>query len=845
MPDSIAYQAGFLGAEAQHTNWASALAGGLGAVGRTVDDVGSLITAYQSQQDEKITRYASMLLDGTEGSDGQKTKGLMELTYESNINTPDGLYEAYQLAWNDTMTADVLMGAGVSRKDAERWLRKYAPEMKAQYDLTAQRIESEGIRNRLISTEESRQKLILNQADTWQEAEEAITAGYESAKVGNYDNGTLSLGNLDHRMRMMGYYAEIRGKKYIEEMSSTSSMTFDEMVGEVLKVYDEEVGKSDFSGNEKAHLYATETRQALEATLREYAVQEAGNLTQEAQAKAVRFQNELTERRDAGEEISDDLWDEMVSRNFEVGNIYDQEAIRGLNYSQFGYDRRTGEEFAVVNAIMADENLPMALEEFRSAPVDSTTITVYEDGVDSALSAINSDSAEGMLEAETVAFNTRYGSFIQQKADEYGLNEEQTRYLARSLNQYASTSQQWASDRWKKILNEYAANPSITTEDYHEYIDSLYDNGVIDSVTHEEFYDKKGSQYQQYIDRATDRIKNRIDIAFSGDDDYTSQMRWKEITYRNDFINNLEQMIVREKTLGASDQELDAAIDEFATGLITVLQDNDVSDMVYKSVDEFIESITGYNPLRGFSSDTSSLQELNEAYLNSEYSAVFNENAVATGTLYLQGSPTTRTGEGLYDAVAKALYGNSAEYDNLTPTEKEIVKANGGVALAQFVQYEQARRMFEHDGLSFRSVNVTGYGMAAIDNEGFIYMPQGGNLYRVSYIMDPQLRKSILDPNNTTAVIDAADPRITGSFWRQETYTPPDDGPADPITADDPFADQLFGFDTSMQDRPDPSVAYRIEVESRPRYLSPYEGNTFRGIKAALKARGRSYGVQR
>ena len=844
MPESSAYRAGFLKSEAQRTNIATGLAGATRFAGQTYNDISGLMNTYMAQEDEKLSRFAGELLDGTSGGEGEATEGIIESTYKANAGNPDGMYDAFQKKWDETMTVDMLMKSGASKRSVERWLKNRAPEMKAQYDLMTERLQAQAIRNKTISTEDARQKLILTEADTWEEAEKQIRDGYESSGIGKVDNGALSLDNAEHRVSLMNSFADVRGRKYIEEMSASTDMTFDEMTDEVLKEYDRQIGKLDLSGSPEAGLLAKGNRETLKTNLRNYAAQVAGNLTQEAEAKAVRFQNDLTALSDSGQAIDNETWMKLERENFISDNIYDREQMRNLRYSQFGYDINMSGRFDNVNAIIP--GLLPKLYEYRSAEASSTEISVFDTDVSDTIATLGDESGLRYY-TDSLTLNTRYGGLIQELVDEYGFDKEEAEYLSRSLNQYVSTSEQWASDKWKKSLSSMAANPKITTEEYMAFVENLHNSGAIDADTYNSFINKKDSPYQKYIDKATDYIKNRIDIAFAGDDDYTSTMRWKELVYRNDFTNNIEQLIVREKNLGSSDQEIDQAVSDYAAGLITIMCDDDVSNLVYKSTDRILETIGNYRAGIGFSLADSSLQEVNEMYLNSAYASVFNESAVATGQLYLQGSPSTRTADGLYDSVAKAMYGDSAKLENLTPTEQEIVKANGAVALAQFYQYESVRKVFGGIGTPMKGINVDGYGMASMDDEGFIYRLAGDSTIALSYVSDSELRRNLLSGNVTD--IDLDGPGIITKIYRLKDrieYEEEDSGLGyvDPVTANDPFVDQFSGMDTSMVDRPDPSVEYRIYRESQTPYLRPNEDPGFIGLKKVLKKAGGRNAVQ-
>ena len=88
MPESSAYRAGFLKSEAQRTNIATGLAGATRFAGQTYNDISGLMNTYMAQEDEKLSRFAGELLDGTSGGEGEATEGIIESTYKANAGNP-------------------------------------------------------------------------------------------------------------------------------------------------------------------------------------------------------------------------------------------------------------------------------------------------------------------------------------------------------------------------------------------------------------------------------------------------------------------------------------------------------------------------------------------------------------------------------------------------------------------------------------------------------------------------------------------------------------------------------------------------------------------------------------
>ena len=858
MPDNMSssYMAGALGTRAKHTNAASAIGSALSGAGKMIGRINDILDTLAAQDDEKITQYMDLTWSGA-SIGNQSSPGAMDEIARANANTPENIVTSFNDTWGERMTAEAISeGAKVSVSSAERWLRNNGEYARSQYEQAAEGIQNDISRLKALSTEESRQNLALYQAGSWDEAIRVIRDGYESTGMPQWDNGSLSVDNVQHRAELFNAFAEISGKKYVEDRIAATDMTMGEIVDSFMNgKYAEILGADDFSGDSSALLSIEQNREALKASLYDFGVQQASVLQQEAEAKAVRAQNEIMEYTSTGYELTDERFMEIINRNLDMDNRFDQAAFTDMKYAQFGWDRDMSEEMAPVNAILdSPEFIPDLVARAEAEP-EEVRIRIYDDEVASMISSLNRTlgaseggaEAVGMLPAVdigeaaargslsgSITISSRYGSYIQKTAEEYGLSAEQTEYLSRSINQYVATAENWNSEKNRKRLTDLAVNPALTESEYRQIVENMRISGMIDQATYDEFIDKKSSPYQVQIDRAKDRIEQRVISAFGDDEDYDGRDRWKELCYRNDFLNNIERMVTSAKNTGYSDEKLDAMIDGYATNLITVLGDEDASDLIFRSADKILEGITDYNPNFGFRvSDIGNLTALNDAYLNSEYSAVFNDNAVGAGTLYLQGSPSTRTAEGLYDAVAKALYGESAAYDELSSVDQEIVKANGGVALAQYSQYAQAVATFrENDGKRYQSVNVDGYGIAAMDNDGFIYLPEGGDLYNIIYVADQSYRRQLL--GGVSYVIDPSDKRrFPSSIYRLSPGKPEGMEMLDPLVDPETGEDSFFIVDQEV-------VRERQErlLDHGGPYKLPSDDPHFEILKARLKAIG-------
>lgn len=783
--------------ETRRPNWGNALSNTANFANSLMKDISSIQETYKKQEDAKIGEYANLMLTGASGGEGEATDGLITQTYRANEGNPENMIQAMDDMWNANMTAENLSRSGASVEACQRWLDEYGAEMKAQFDLRAEQLQYGALRDSSLAAEDSRQRYVLTKADTWEEAERQIAEVYDSSGVGAFDGGSLSLSNEEHRAALVSEFGNVRGRKYIEQMSRSTDMTFGEMTDEVLKEYDRIIGEAGFTSPE-AQLKAAENREALKESMRTYAEQVAGGLIQEADAKATRFQNSFSEMQAAGYEMDDASVQKLLDEGFDMDNLYDRAAARDIVIAQFGYDRDLSGEYEAANSVMSSPDLLSDLSSYAGSDVQRVSISLSD--------------------GSTLDINTRYGGYLQQKVTELGLSREEAEYLSRSLNQYAQTVSNWNSDQWKKHITALMVNPSVTEADYQQAVQSYKNAGLIDDATFDEYYSKKSSPYQSFIDDEWDYFEDRITVA-SEDGDAV----WAELEHRGTLYGEVTNIVTRGKNSGKSDTDIRRDIENLISNTIAILRQDEQTDVAFKSSMAIIEDYTDYDPNYGFTTQGQTLNEINQAYLRGDYAGVFDESAVGAAFAYLQGSSSTRGDEGFWDTVAKSIYGNNATYDSLTPTGKEIVKANGSVAMAQWSNYQRGAKVFASGNMKFRSVNVSGYGIAAMGDDGIIYMPVGGDEYQLAYVKDQQERKRLLNPSNTDKVVSIDDPsKVSTGFYRRSAALMPDT--QDEITGNDPYVDQYYGLDTSMRDQDDPTLDDKGNPTGKPREIdmAPY-----------------------
>lgn len=791
--------------EARRPNWGNALSNTANFANSLMKDISSIQETYKKQEDAKIGEYANLMLTGASGGEGEATDGLITQTYRANEGNPENMIQAMDDMWNANMTAENLSRSGASVEACQRWLDEYGAEMKAQFDLRAEQLQYGALRDSSLAAEDSRQRYVLTKADTWEEAERQIAEVYDSSGVGAFDGGSLSLSNEEHRAALVSEFGNVRGRKYIEQMSRSTDMTFGEMTDEVLKEYDRIIGEAGFTSPE-AQLKAAENREALKESMRTYAEQVAGGLIQEADAKATRFQNSFSEMQAAGYEMDDASVQKLLDEGFDMDNLYDRAAARDIVIAQFGYDRDLSGEYEAANSVMSSPDLLSDLSSYAGSDVQRVSISLSD--------------------GSTLDINTRYGEYLQQKVTELGLSREEAEYLSRSLNQYAQTVSNWNSDQWKKHITALMVNPSVTEADYQQAVQSYKNAGLIDDATFDEYYSKKSSPYQSFIDDEWDYFQSEIEGS-SLYKDYDGKAAWGTLEHLGTLKDEVTRIVTRGKNAGKSDADIRKDVENLITNTKAILTQDEQTDVLYKSSMNVIEGITDYDPHYGFSVEGQTINEINQAYIRGDYAGVFTESAVGSAFEYLQGSASTRTDEGLWDTVAKSIYGDAAAFDTLSPTKQEIVKANGSVALAQWANYQEASNVFQSGSMKFKGVNVEGYGMAAMGEDGIIYMPLGNDQYQLAYIKDENIRKRLLNPNNDNAVVSIDNPdTVSAAFYRRGVNK------ESPDNVQDYWRDPETGEDRwSMVSTPQAQRATADAIAKSGRYLLPKDDPIFAGLK--------------
>ena len=529
--------------------------------------------------------------------------------------------------------------------------------------------------------------------------------------------------------------------------------------------------------------------------------------------------------------ITDELFMEIAESNFNLDNIYDQAQLRNVKIAQFGYDKDMTGRYEAVDAVFKDPALLSRLQEYRSTDPSNATISIFDKDIDDAISGLDG-------EAGSFNISTRYGDFIQQTVNELGLDEDEAMYLSRSLNQYAATANEWNSDMWKKHLTALQTDPRVTETYYRQSVESLRRAGLIDTATYDEFINGKSSPYQKGIDKFMDYVGVRVsqNAGLNEDSDYTGKMRWNELKHSSDFAANVERIVTETLSSGGS---LDEAAKTYADNLIRVLLDDDLSDTVYKSADAILEDVVNYNPNDGFTASDMSLQELNSQFVSSGNLPWVDMEGIGAGTEYLQGSPSTRTSAGLYEAVTKAMYGSSASWETLTGSEREFVKANAGVALGQFDQYNRGAKTFERRGVDFSTVYVEGFGSAAMDSEGFIYLPQQDGSFTVLYPRDPAYRRELMRDSGTDRIVSMEDPRFNMGFYRErweDRAFRPEEIPEGrtPEDMQNPWIDQTFGINTQPIDE----TSSEYVPQGVRRLVPASQDKVFAGLRTSLMTMG-------
>lgn len=214
---SSGYAAGASKAATQHTNWAEAIGNAGSAAFNIYKDVDDVLNTLAAQADEKMTRWANQTLFGISGEEGEDSQGLLVETYNANKDNPENLPQAYSDAFDSVINVDSLMaGAGVDRKDAERFIREYSDEMRSQVDMIAQSNTERAGKNKALSTESARQEVIATSSSDWDDVIAQIISGYEATGIYKIDNGTLSVHEPNRRIELSNTFSDHNARVNIE-----------------------------------------------------------------------------------------------------------------------------------------------------------------------------------------------------------------------------------------------------------------------------------------------------------------------------------------------------------------------------------------------------------------------------------------------------------------------------------------------------------------------------------------------------------------------------------------------------------------------------------------------------
>ena len=807
---------------------AAGLAGDIAEIGWDIYSSAKRVEALEeSRRKEDFSKLQKALDETFVGNKTYGTAGSLDRILEASSDY-DNLEKDFQQALDLWMDADFLVSQyGVSKGNAEMFIS----ENRGRYSDMFQQLAVGAREDAMIAKnvadyagpegDGTGGKFALYSKDIRMSTDEAIEA-YRSEYRGSHPeiwdpDGQYSLENENNMALFLSNRAESEGRRIVEDLVGTTDLTFSEIVSKALDRYDSIVDGQGFA-DANARLLLMDSREALELSLREYATQQAGVLASEAEAKAVRFQNIQTDKYEAGIKPDDASFiDSYNEAGLTPGNIYDEAKIRDLKIAQYGYDKDLSGAYQRVDDILAADDFISEISRYAYMP--DSSITVAEGGqvslldaqIDEALSMINSDQPGSVL------LTSKYAGFIKEKADEYGLNQDEVEYLSRSVNQKAASLAQQDASYWEGYINELIANPEVTEAIYTAELTNLRNAGWISDLTFNSYIGKKSSPWAQQIDTARNMLKYELGVLYGDEVDE----RWTEMTARADFNDNIDRFITNMmSTKGAYD---DKAVQNWVQDYIAVLKNDDITDLVYKNIDQILD--TTYAMASGsWPMEDATLSELREMYFNSDFSLYFYEDAVGAGTLYLQGTSATRTGDGLYDAVAKALYGDNATYDDATEYQKEIIKANGGVALALYEQYSNSAKTFEDDGnKNMRDAMIRGAGRAAMDDEGYVYFEQEDGSFLVGYVTDDKLRKKLTQTGNTERVINMATDGISWQPYRLKKVSYPVQPESHRVNEyNGGHTEQVYGYDLSMSEQDDPAA--RAEWDSsNPRMQPPPE----------------------
>ena len=193
--NSSAYNAGLAKGSLGHTNWAEDLAGLVRVTSSVLSDTDKLLNTIRAQEDEKISTYISSILEDSPASNGVEGNGKISQTVKANENTPENMTNAFNEMWNASVNVEAIMsGANVSKRAAERWMREWAPDMKANLMIRAEKYQTQAMEDKAFSDSRGFQNITYTNPDlSWDQKQERANASY----VGTGMNQIDLAGNLN------------------------------------------------------------------------------------------------------------------------------------------------------------------------------------------------------------------------------------------------------------------------------------------------------------------------------------------------------------------------------------------------------------------------------------------------------------------------------------------------------------------------------------------------------------------------------------------------------------------------------------------------------------------------
>lgn len=764
MPDSAAYNAGYLRSQAQQQHWASAVGNAVRTGGRLYGEIDSLISTYQAQTNEKITRAVNQHAVGVDGEDGQRLTGFMETAYQNGYADPENMKASYDTQWKENVTLEnIIEWAQVSEKEAQRWLNDVAPDMKVQYDEYADEAQKTAL-DSIVAANQTGLGNVLSTDPNMDFTEFERQYGEAMERAGLDDSTALGYSvSLNNPSVRAGY-------SYNHAMAATKSMIEERLKkGYLLPEEAEEYAISLFDSNV---IDTNEPRYA--SAYEEFRKQIKTDVASSISELSTKIVNDSATRMTAGSGMISDIWRQ------DPEHIITDEEFEDLVINRLGMDpdgnsedRRNAEALYETvkngNSLAADT---MILNLVSDPDVNKRIQSEIDSAIASAMDGGNVERrvysiTDGMVTtrdaegnaisgtynpqyrsytytpssaaldsiyrtydamqrrtagAETI-ISTDYGGIIDLLPEEVKGNPEAFQAAVEYINNRGNTQTTLYSESMANKAVNIANATSLTEQEKRDKIEAMYVSGQIDQAARSKAMDQVDFAYQE--DKTA--VLNQMEALIGTYGDAVPDNLYDQISSDLGVIDNLEKWIISWRTAGQTLSNQNPA--EFINSQISLFMGESMTKEFSKEMNEALVEMYGREAVVGRSSafDVRYPAQLVQMADEGRMPLIVDNPAIEgmRQQMALGDSSLTTSMDDLKETGAQLMF--SSGYEDLSDYQRRIVDINATLAVADQYDFSMLHQTFiEGQGLEgYSEVKVkTGDGRTTVGllgSDGYVY----------------------------------------------------------------------------------------------------------------------------